>query len=298
MSSIKSFSVGNGDMFYINHNSDNFSIIDCCLDETNKGVILKEVAALSAKKGIIRFISTHPDDDHIRGLEFLDQKLSIVNFYCVKNEVTKLDQTDSFDKYCGLRDSEEKAFSIFKGCSRKWMNESSNERGSSGIDILWPDLENIEFKAALQAAEDGDSPNNISAVVKYSMEEGVKALWMGDLETDFMEAIEEDLDLPKVDILFAPHHGRDSGRVPDTLLAKMSPQIIVVGEAPSEHLHYYPDYNTITQNSAGDIVFKCETGKVHVFTSNEYEVDFLEDESQSLAGFYYVGTLSVGSANG
>lgn len=28
MSIIKSFSVGDGDMFYIDHNSDNFSIID------------------------------------------------------------------------------------------------------------------------------------------------------------------------------------------------------------------------------------------------------------------------------
>ena len=31
MSIIKSFSVGEGDMFYIDHNSDNFSIIDCNL---------------------------------------------------------------------------------------------------------------------------------------------------------------------------------------------------------------------------------------------------------------------------
>jgi len=31
MSIIKSFAVGNGDMFYIKHNSDNFSIIDCYL---------------------------------------------------------------------------------------------------------------------------------------------------------------------------------------------------------------------------------------------------------------------------
>lgn len=31
MSKVKSFSVGDGDMFYIRHNSDNFTIIDCCL---------------------------------------------------------------------------------------------------------------------------------------------------------------------------------------------------------------------------------------------------------------------------
>ncbi len=36
MSIIKSFSVGNGDMFYIKHNSDNFTTIDCCMSEENR----------------------------------------------------------------------------------------------------------------------------------------------------------------------------------------------------------------------------------------------------------------------
>ena len=32
MSKVKSFSVGNGDMFYIRHNSDNFTTIDLVFD--------------------------------------------------------------------------------------------------------------------------------------------------------------------------------------------------------------------------------------------------------------------------
>ena len=36
MSVIKSFSVGNGDLFYINHGSDNFTIIDCCYRDDNQ----------------------------------------------------------------------------------------------------------------------------------------------------------------------------------------------------------------------------------------------------------------------
>jgi hypothetical protein len=60
MSIIKSYSVGNGDMFYIEHNSDNFTIIDCCLSDGNKDAILAEIADLKGQKGITRFISTHP----------------------------------------------------------------------------------------------------------------------------------------------------------------------------------------------------------------------------------------------
>src|SRR5438477_9917780 len=131
MSTIKSFAVGLGDMFYINHGSDNFTIIDCFLNEENTDIILGQIGPLSRAKGITRFISTHPDDDHIRGLEELDDEISISNFYVVKNSVTKEDDTESFKKYCELRDSD-KAFYIFKGCKRRWMNQSDEGRQTSG----------------------------------------------------------------------------------------------------------------------------------------------------------------------
>ena len=292
MSTIKSFSVGNGDTFYINHNSDNFTIIDCCLNDEVKEDILNEITDLYDEEGITRFISTHPDEDHIKGLTDLDEKINILNFYCVENKATKSDETDDFKKYCDLRDSD-KAFYIYEGCSRLWMNQSNDERASSGISILWPDLDNEHFKKALQQANDGGSPNNISPIIKYSLDDGITSLWMGDLETEFMKSIEDDLNLPKTDILFAPHHGRDSGKVPESMLRKMSPKIIIIGEAPSQHLNYYGAYNTITQNSAGDIVFECLEGKVHIFTSQQYSVNFLADEGESLNGFYYLGTLNL-----
>ncbi len=292
MSTIKSYSVGNGDMFYIDHNSDNFTIIDCCLPYDRQGEILHDLANLCDQKGVNRFISTHPDDDHIRGLEHLDRRIGIQNFYCVENAATKRDTTASFDRYCELRDSD-KAFLIKKDCTRRWMNQESKERGSSGINILWPDTNNKHYKNALKMAENGGSANNISTVIKYSLNSGATVLWMGDLETDFMKAVESDLFLPQVDILFAPHHGRDSGKIPEKILQQLSPKIIVVGEAPSEHLNYYEGYNTITQNSAGDIIFECEVGKVHVFTSNDYSVGFLCNESQNRNNWYYLGTLDL-----
>jgi len=95
-------------------------------------------------------------------------------------------------------------------------------------------------------------------------------------------------------VLFAPHHGRDSGRVPATWLERIKPKLIVVGEAPSKDLHYYPEYNTITQNSAGDITFDCETGKVHIYVSDAYyEVGFLADEQKVNSYGHYIGTIAV-----
>ncbi|MDH5445986.1 MAG: MBL fold metallo-hydrolase [Gammaproteobacteria bacterium] len=291
MSVIKSLSVGDGDMFYINHSSDNFTIIDCCMTGDNKRYITAELKELSSSKGITRFISTHPDNDHIMGLKYLDNEIDIVNFYCVNNKAVKSEYTDDFIRYCNLRDSD-KAFYIYNGCSRKWMNDSDDERGSAGISILWPKMDNLYFKNALKEAEIGRSPNNISPIIQYSLEGGVTAVWMGDLETEFLELIAGELELPKTDILFAPHHGRDSGRIPNELLKMMSPKIIVIGEAPSRHLNYYNGYNTITQNSAGDIEFDCDGSHVHVFAGNrQYRVNFLQRNNDLSSLPHYVGTM-------
>lgn len=279
-------------MFYINHNSENFTIIDCFLNEESADVILEQIGPLSDAKEITRFISTHPDDDHIRGIELLDDEVGITNFYCVSNKVTKEDQTDSFDKYCELRDSG-KAFHIYKGCKRRWMNLEGDGRGSSGINILWPDLNNQNFKDALADAEEGGSPNNISAIIKYSLSNGVKAMWFGDLHKEFLESIEEDFDTSHVDIVFAPHHGRRTGRIPSSVLKKLSPKIVVIGEAAEEHLDHYSGYNRIEQSIAGDVIFECVAHKVHVFTSKACSCSWLDGENISLSGSFYLGTLQV-----
>jgi hypothetical protein len=65
-------------------------------------------------------------------------------------------------------------------------------------------------------------------------------MWMGDLETDFLEKIEDLVDWGEITVLFAPHHGRASALVPSSILEKLNPEIIVIGEAPSEHLVFTP----------------------------------------------------------
>ena len=288
MSIIKSFSVGNGDMFYIYHNSNNFTVIDCCLnDDDRRDKIIEEIKQKSQNKIIHRFISTHPDEDHIRGLEKLDEEWRIRNFYCVYNKAYKKDETDSFNKYCELRDSN-KSFYLYKGCSRKWMNqeELGDGIGRAGINIYWPNISNPEYIKALKDASKGDSPNNISPIIRYSVENGGSFMWMGDLETDFMESISDELCLPKTNVLFAPHHGRDSGKVPSEILNNISPDIIVIGEAPSVHIDYYPQYFTITQNSARDITFKNENGAINVYCLDRQYAKKLGDKAKNKGGKY------------
>ena len=296
MSIVKSFSVGNGDMFYIKHGSDNFTVIDCSVNDENSEEIIDEIKSESQNKGICRFISTHPDEDHIHGIEILNEKWKIINFYCVKNNATKKDSTPSFDEYCKLRDDTKKAFYIYKGCSRKWMNKNSDEnddenRGSAGISILWPDTSNDDFKSELEKANKGESPNNISPIIKYNC--GAKFMWMGDIESDFLNSVKENIEFEKIHVLFAPHHGRESGKIPEDILKILNPDIIVIGEAPSENIDYYSGYNTITQNSAGAITFVINNETVDVYVSNsDYDVDFLDYKSGKKDFSYYLGSFS------
>ncbi len=301
MSIVKSFSVGDGDMFYINHNSESLTIIDCCLTNENYTEILSELKAVARVTKVQRFISTHPDDDHIRGLAFLYGKIDLPNFYCVRNKVFKFPQSSDFMFYRKLRDSYENTHYLSRNCPRRWLNLRENQISSTGISILWPDTSNIYFQNELNSTTFGSRPNNLSPIILYESKEGAKVVWMGDLETTFMNKILNDVSLPAVDILFAAHHGRDSGKIPLKWLESMKPKMIVIGEASSQHLNYYDGYNTITQKSTGNITFDIRHNRVHVLVSKpNYYRNFLHSDNvyrlfftQPYSNENYVGSLSI-----
>lgn len=296
MSKIKSYSVGKGDMFYICHSSDNFTTIDCCLAEDVKDAILNDIKSESSGKGIMRFISTHPDDDHIMGLVDYDDWFHILNFYRVDNKTTKKGtETEDFKRYKKLRSDSDKSFALKKGCTRKWMNLSDKERGSSGLSCLWPIVDNESFQEALCVAEEGGSPNNISPVIRY-LSGRFSFLWMGDMETNMQEVFDKKVVNTHTSVVFAPHHGRKSGHIPFSLMEKLTPKLVVIGEAPSNELDYYHNYNTITQNSAGDILFETNGDYLDIFVSapNYSKTDGMVINRNHMchAGLKYLGSIT------
>ena len=276
MSIVKSFSfpIGEirGDCFYIKHDSSNFTLIDCYLkdgDDSNcrKEEIIREVMRES-KGRICRFISTHPDNDHILGIEDLDENWEITNFYAVDNAVPSDANDLSLEKYLELKKSHN--YAIREGRRRKWLYEGDDSCAGSNIVFLWPNVSNEKFNEALKATAKGESPNDISCVIRYDAMGGGSYLWMGDMETGMQEEFykSEKDKIHSVDVLFHPHHGRDSATPPDDLMFLLGPQIVVIGNAPSEHINYGDPDQTITQNTAGDVAFVNDSGIIHVFTAN------------------------------
>lgn len=176
------------------------------------------------------------------------------------------------------------------------MSDADEERGSSGISILWPDTEDENFQTALFDAAAGTSFNNISTVIRYSVKDSGSMLWIGDLETYFMDLITRELNLSKTDVVFAPHHGRFTGKIPNDWLDKLRPGVIVIGEAPSRHLHYYTGYDALTQNSAWDITFDLDGQHIDVYVDNpDYKPKsrFLANRRKSKYT-NYIGSIAVG----
>lgn len=318
MAIVKSFSFPKGDVrgdtFYIKHGSNNFTVIDCYLkdgDEVDcrKTEIIEEIVSES-KGRVCRFISTHPDNDHIKGIEDLFDAWPTNNFYAVENERPANKADKSLSKYQQLL--QDCNYAIKKGIKRVWLNKEDDEKktGSSGIFFHWPVLSNELFKETLRKVKESsaNSPNNISCVFTYQVKEGAVFMWMGDLLKDMQEEYyeKEKGNIPHADILFHPHHGRLSSKVPSDLLDAINPQLIVIGNAPAEDLNYGDSRMTITQNTAGDIEFVIDREYIHVYTENEIDNvpiclikkrGIATTRSKNYGGIsrtlHYIGTLTI-----
>lgn len=305
MSIVKSYSFPDGDirgdMFYIKHESQNFTVIDCFLKDdgsknARKDEIIKEIIEESSDR-VRRFISTHPDNDHIAGIEILDDEWGIRNFYAVDNNRPKDKNDDSLTRYHELL--AKKNYPIARGIKRAWLNQKNDENSSSGIEFLWPDLNNEKFKQALELVSQGKEINNICPIFTYSIENGPTYMWMGDLETEMQQVYYDTYkdDIHEVDILFQPHHGRKSGSLPTDLLEALNPKLVIIGNAPSEHIDYGDSRQTITQNTAGDIYFENEGREVHIYTKNKIDNKPTclkhKQGKGNVSGWQYAGTLDI-----
>ena len=122
-------------------------------------------------------------------------------------------------------------------------------------------------------------------------------MWMGDMESDFVEKVKDEIDWCQIDVLFAPHHGRKSGKLPGDVLNKLNPKVIIIGEAPSENINYYQGYNTLTQNSTGNITLECIDNMIHIFIATDCyagDTSFLENKNIADSDYgIYIGTIVV-----
>lgn len=222
---------------------------------------------------IFRFIVTHPDMDHIDGIKDLFDSFTITNIWDTENKKEINDfsgggyNVEDWNFYKDIRDGKNNncnRLTYLTGAQARYFDEDC-------IRILSPDKTLIN-----QANVSGDY-NDSSFVLLYTPPKtGVgywKILFAGDSHDKTWDFILKNEDLSELvrnaDVLFAPHHGRDSNRSYE-FLKVVKPRLTLFGNASSEHLAYnrYPKIR-ITNNQAGYVILDISENTIVVYVKNQ-----------------------------
>jgi len=188
---------------------------------------------------IWRFISTHPDMDHLSGLKRLHEEVGISGMWDTAHE-REFDEDEDFgpfdrqdwEKYTKIRSGDTEEFHVqpTEGAKADYWEQDN-------IDILHPSpkfVEDINSKS-------NPNYNDVSIVLKINTRCG-GVLLPGDAEEAAWEEIYENHrdELQDISILKASHHGRRSGFHRKSV-EEMDPNYVVlsVGKKPSTDAHSY-----------------------------------------------------------
>ena len=186
-----------------------------------------------------RFISTHPDMDHLDGFRVLLDTYGISNFWHTGVNRTKPD----FPEGCPYKEDDWDTYAQVKAgnwagiTSLRKLDGSEFQLANKGGSDDKGDYLNIASPSAglVIEADTCEEYNDSSYIIVYRMGGG-KVVICGDAEDGaFNHAIEKYPTLMKdVGFLLAPHHGRDSGR-DYAFLDYLNPRFTLLGCAPHQH---------------------------------------------------------------
>jgi len=307
MATIHFLNVKEGDCSIIEHNSGHKTVIDVCNASPPEVVEVTLTAAMAkSERGIsgnfqqkkypvnpisymrergmssvFRYVQTHPDMDHMDGIEALFDMVSPTNFWDTDN--TKEMPTSSWKGspyreldwkfYKRLRDTDPdtnpKRLTLHSGARGQYYNQSSDgSGGGDGLHVLAPTKELVA--AANEADEDY---NRCSYVILYRTG-GSRIVFGGDSHDETWDHILEhhEDDVTDIDLLIAPHHGRKSGRS-YKFLDTLTPTLTFFGNARSEHLAYDAWRNRglsiVTNNQANCMVVDASSTPMTLYVTHE-----------------------------
>lgn len=215
------------------------------------------------QKKLFRFILTHPDMDHLKGLKDLSEKIGFTNFWSYKNSK---DGTS-------IKDEDFKDWNFYQTLlSNKFLNlvDTNNCQylPDDGLKILSPN------KELISKANSDENWNDASATILYLVG-GCKFLFCGDSGDNTWNYLirNHKNEISNIDVLFAPHHGRTSDRNFD-FLDIVKPRITILGNAESKYLAYdaYKSKSgyMFTNNQAGNFKFEINSYKeLEIYFSNK-----------------------------
>ena len=227
---------------------------------------------------IHRFIITHPDMDHLDGIRDLYNDFIIHNTWDTDNNK----YIDLNTPFVGYNKEDWRFYLKIRNNeinTKRWTFYSKQNNlffSQDDIKALCPTPNLV--RNANRCGDYNDSSYVILFTPKKSNGRTWKILFAGDSNDrswEYILANHRD-EISNVDVLFAPHHGRDSGRNYD-FLKILKPKVTLFGNASSKHLAYncYPQLR-ITNNQAGYIILDISENALTIYVKNlEFARDFL-----------------------
>lgn len=321
MAKIHFLNVDEGDCSIVQHDDGKVTMIDICCGNIEEQVLDSTTFSTEVENSVqgnfnqkahptnpvtylrthgirtlFRYIQTHPDMDHMDGLKILTDSVDILNFWDTEN--TKEQTFDAngrngrylkedWDCYQKLRKSktDPKRLVYYDGTAVKYFAEDDNGLLTDDyLKILSP------TKDLLRAAEKDEDWNDASYVILYYIQ-GRKILFCGDADMGTINHLmaNHKNDIANLDVLIAPHHGRDSDK-DFSFLDVMRPKLTLVGNAKCQHLAYNKwnsrNLEHIQNNQGGNILIDIYNGEMHVSCSNKSFAD-----AYRLENFKKVGAI-------
>lgn len=221
---------------------------------------------------IFRFIITHPDMDHLDGIQDLYSEFDITNTWDTdNNKVIDLNESfggynkDDWKFYTQLHSGK------YTGTKRLTYYDYNDCEfwNKDDIKILCPTEELVK-----QANETSGDYHDVSYVLLFTPPKKGGGKWKfilaGDSHDNSWNYIVEKYknEVSDIDVLFAPHHGRDSKR-DYSFLKALNPTVTLFGNANSNHLAYscYPP-TRITNNQAGYVIMRVSEDEIAFYVKN------------------------------
>ncbi|MBA7492724.1 hypothetical protein ES702_03274 [subsurface metagenome] len=282
MLTVHFLNVGKGNCTIIDFPSERLSMIDIdnsriSGDEENLTDPIEYLQNKYANPSLFRFILTHPDMDHMSGLDELADNVFIRNFWDTKHNKTFSEEDwkgspynpKDWERYLKFRESSEdpKCVRLYRGQTSECCWTQDN------VEILSPSSSLVQLST--NASEgDPEKYNHLSYVlmVKYA---GRKVLLSGDASVDVWEDILDKCGAEslKSDIFLAPHHGSKNNIHNDGFKA-IAPDYVIISVVRG--VEY--DYDYYNQLAKKRVLSTKHYGTimVEIKENGEYEPIYVE----------------------
>jgi beta-lactamase superfamily II metal-dependent hydrolase len=329
MPTLHYLNVKQGDCSIIQHVSGHVTVIDVCnaKSESLQEAVVTMRLLKAAERGVLgnfnqkkhpvnpilymrersigsvfRFILTNCDMDHMDGVKDFWDEFSPTNFWDTDNNCEKdFEEGSPYREedwlfYKSLRDKDPqydpKRLTLLSGARGQYYNRGEDGTGGGdGLHILAPTQKLID-----EANECGDY-NDCSYVILYRTHE-YRIIFGGDSHDRTWEHVlaTHGDDIGNINLLIAPHHGRDSERSYE-FLDVLRPKLTFFGNANSEHLAYSA-WNSrklpfITNNQAGCMIVDIDSDGMRLYVTHKPFAEKLNPATtySDRLKAYYCGTI-------